>query len=308
MSSRKEALMNVRPRPAFASSVLEQRRHRLVAAGTALSLLVTLLVVAPIARQAGSPAPASPQTAKPGELGYDDTPTIPGQKWRVHDINRPAPPLVTPGATPAAPPSDAVVLFDGKDLSKWAQRGPNGETVDSKWQVRDGYFETGAKTGSMFTRESFGDVQLHIEWATPAVVSGTSQGRGNSGVILMGRYEVQVLDMYNNRTYADGGAGSLYGQWPPLVSAPRPPGEWQSYDIVFEAPRFEGDKLVRPAFATVLWNGVLAQHRRELVGATSHRNEPKYTPHAAELPLTLQDHSNPVRYRNIWVRRLTLAR
>ena len=124
--------------------------------------------------------------------------------------------------------------------------------------MRDGYFETGAKSGSMFTRDSFGDVQLHIEWATPSVVSGTSQGRGNSGVILMGRYEVQVLDMYNNRTYADGGASSLYGQWPPLVSAPRPPGEWQTYDIIFEAPRFEGDKVVKPAFV----DGLLERRAR----------------------------------------------
>jgi hypothetical protein len=256
----------------------------------------------PSAQPAPGAQPAA--TAKPGELGYTDTPLIPGQQWRVHDVNRPAPPLVSPGPTAGAPPSDAIVLFDGKDLSKWAQRGPNGEPVDSKWPVRDGYFETGAKTGSMFTRESFGDVQLHVEWAAPPAVSGTSQGRGNSGVILMGRYEVQVLDMYSNRTYADGGAGSLYGQWPPLVSAPRPPGEWQTYDIVFEAPRFEGDTPVKPAFATVFWNGVLAHNRQELKGPTSHRNAPKYVPHAAEMPLTLQDHSNPVRYRNVWIRRL----
>jgi Domain of Unknown Function (DUF1080) len=263
-----------------------------------------------LASPQGSQTPASGSTAaqapgaKPGELGYSDTPIIPGQPWRVHDVERPAPPLVSPGATASAPPSDAVVLFDGKDLSKWAQRGPNGETVDAKWPVREGYFETGAKTGSMFTREGFGDMQLHVEWAAPPEVSGTSQGRGNSGVIIMGRYEVQVLDMFNNRTYADGGAASLYGQWPPLVSAPRPPGEWQAYDIVFEAPRFEGEKLVKPAFATVFWNGVLAQHRQELLGPTGHRTAPRYVPHAPELPLTLQDHSNPVRYRNVWIRRL----
>jgi hypothetical protein len=259
------------------------------------------------ATQSGSTPPAAAPSAgqtKPGELGYTDTPQIPGQKWKVHDITRPAPTRVAPGATSAAAPSDAIVLFDGKDLSKWAQRGPNQELVDSKWPVHDGYFETGAKTGSMFTRESFGDVQLHVEWAAPPVVSGTSQGRGNSGVILMGRYEVQVLDMYDNKTYADGGAASLYGQWPPLVSAPRPPGEWQTYDIIFEAPKFEGDKLVKPAFATVFWNGVLAHHRQELQGPTSHRNAPRYVAHAPELPLTLQDHSNPVRYRNIWIRRL----
>jgi hypothetical protein len=255
-------------------------------------------------KPAATPAPAADQTAKPGELGYTDTPLIPGLPWRVHDIDRPAPPLVKPGATASAAPSDAIVLFDGTNLSKWAQRGPNGEPIDSKWPVRDGYFETGAKTGSMFTRESFGDVQLHVEWATPSIVVGTSQGRGNSGVLLMGRYEVQVLDMYNNRTYADGGAASLYGQWPPLVSAPRPPGEWQTYDIIFEAPRLDGDKVIKPAYATVIWNGVLAQHRQELKGPTAHRTEPKYVAHAAELPLTLQDHSNPVRYRNVWIRRL----
>lgn len=253
-------------------------------------------------REAGPPQ--GQDTPRPGELGYTDTPLIPGQKWRVHDVNRPAPPRVTPGATNAAPPSDAVVLFDGRDLSRWAQRGPDGQTVDAKWPVHDGYFETGAKTGSMFTRESFGSVQLHVEWAAPPAVTGRSQGRGNSGVILMGRYEVQVLDMYDNRTYADGGAAALYGQWPPLVSAPRPPGEWQAYDIVFEAPRFEGERVVEPAYMTVLWNGVLAHHRRQLAGPTVNRQAPRYVAHAPELPLTLQDHSNPVRYRNIWVRRL----
>ena len=270
--------MSTRPRLLLVS-FSPLHRPRSAVAFAAIGLVATALAVSPFAGQAGgqSARPAAePQTAKPGELGYDDTPTIPGQKWRVHDVNRPAPPLVTPGATAGAAPSDAIVLFDGKDLSKWAQRGPNGESIDPKWPVRDGYFETGAKSGSMFTRESFGDVQLHVEWATPSVVSGTSQGRGNSGVILMGRYEVQVLDMYNNRTYADGGAGSLYGQWPPLVSAPRPPGEWQTYDIIFEAPRFEGDKLVKPAFVTVFWNGVLVQHRKELVGST-------VAPHRAEV-------------------------
>ena len=286
------------------------RRAAIPAALAALTIAAVTVTASPWgvdqggAKPAPTPPPPAAQTAKPGELGYDDTPTIPGQTWRVHDVNRPAPPLVVPGATSGAAPSDAIVLFDGKDLSKWAQRGANNESIEPKWPVRDGYFETGAKSGSMFTRDSFGDVQLHIEWATPSVVSGTSQGRGNSGVILMGKYEVQVLDMFNNRTYADGGASSLYGQWPPLVSAPRPPGEWQTYDIIFEAPRFEGDKVVKPAFATVLWNGVLTQHRRELVGSTAHRAEPKYAPHPAELPLTLQDHSNPVRYRNVWIRRL----
>jgi hypothetical protein len=267
----------------------------------ALACAAAILVADAPEQNQAQPAPG---TEKPGALGYTDTPPIPGQKWRVHDVDRPHPPVITPGATPGAPPSDAIVLFDGKDLSKWAQRTQSGELVDSKWPVRDGYFETGAKTGSMITRESFGDVQLHVEWAAPPVVSGSSQGRGNSGVIIMGLYEVQVLDMYDNRTYPDGGAASLYGQWPPLVTAPRRPGEWQTYDIVFEAPRFEGEKLVKPAFVTVFWNGVLAHNRKELAGPTMHRQAPRYSPHDAELPLTLQDHSNPVRYRNIWVRRL----
>jgi hypothetical protein len=289
---------------------MSHNRERSRAAVPTLAILITTIVAATtIHTQQPQPSPAATQppaqgTAKPGELGYTDTPLIPGLKWRVHDVDRPAPTLVTPGATPGAPPSDAIVLFDGKDLSKWAHRSKDEQMSDAKWPVREGYFETGVKSGSLSTRESFGDVQLHIEWATPPVVAGSSQGRGNSGVIFMGRYEVQVLDMYNNRTYADGGAASLYGQWPPLVSAPRPPGEWQTYDIVFEAPKFEGDKVVKPAFATVFWNGVLAHNRKELLGPTLHRAATKYVPHDAELPLTLQDHSNPVRYRNVWIRRL----
>jgi hypothetical protein len=285
-----------------------QWRARLQGASMMALVCGAVLVLHAQGEPAAAPQTAAPaqETAKPGELGYTDTPLIPGQKWRVHDVERPHPPLVTPGATPGAPPSDAIVLFDGKDLSKWAQRTKEGELVEPKWPVRDGYFETGAKTGSLLTRDSFGDVQLHVEWAAPPVVSGTSQGRGNSGVILMGRYEVQVLDMYNNRTYPDGGAASLYGQWPPLVSAPRPPGEWQTYDIVFEAPRFDGERLVRPGFMTVFWNGVVAHNRQELLGPTLHRQATKYVPHEAELPLTLQDHSNPVRYRNVWIRRLEM--
>ena len=184
-----------------------------------------------------APSAAPPQTAKPGELGYTDTPMIPGLPYHVHDPARPRPAVVTPAATPGGAPSDAIVLFDGKDLSKWSQRGPNAEVVDPKWPVRDGYFETGAKTGSMMTRDSFGSIQLHVEWATPTPAAGTSQGRGNSGVILMGRYEVQVLDTYNNLTYPDGQAAAIYGQWPPLANVARPPGEWQTYDIVFEAPK-----------------------------------------------------------------------
>jgi hypothetical protein len=244
------------------------------------------------------------QPPRPGDLGFTDTPMLPGLPWHVHDPARPHPPVVTPGATPGAPPSDAVVLFDGKDLSKWVHRNAKGETSDAKWAVRDGYFEVVPKTGSVTTRDSFGSVQLHIEWASPSQVVGNSQGRGNSGVLIMGLYEVQVLDSYDNVTYADGQAAALYGQWPPLANAARKPGEWQTYDIVFEAPRFEGDKLASPAYITVFWNGVLVHNRKEAMGPMVYRNVAKYAPHAAEAPLMLQDHSNPVRFRNVWLRRL----
>lgn len=249
-----------------------------------------------------TPAPkVPPRTA--ADDGFTDTPMLPGLPWHVHDPARPHPPVVTPGATPLAPPSDAMVLFDGRDLSRWAQRDGSGALIAPTWAVRDGYFETGK--GSLITREAFGDVQLHVEWATPASISGNSQGRGNSGVFLMGLYEIQVLDSFNNPTYADGQAGAIYGQWPPLANASRRPGEWQTYDIVFEAPRFANDALVRPAFQTVLWNGVVIHNRKEVMGSTVYRNVAQYgKPHPAELPLMLQDHENPVRYRNIWIRRL----
>jgi hypothetical protein len=211
---------------------------------------------------------------------------------------------VKPGATPGAPPADAIVLFDGTDLSKWAH-ARKGQIVNAEWPVRAGYFETGAGTGSIVTRDTFGDVQLHVEFATPSPGKGASQDRGNSGVILMGRYEVQVLDSFENLTYADGQAASIYGEYPPLVNAARPPGEWQTYDIVFEAPKFNGTTLVAPAYITVIWNGVLVHHRRPIMGSTSATATPHaYTAHDPELPLTLQDHAHPVRYRNIWIRRL----
>jgi hypothetical protein len=276
---------------------MSRRNARAVAASLALLAAGLCLGVLTTAQQ-------PPQAPKPGDLGFTDTPMLPGLPWRVHDPARPHPPVVTPGATPGAPPSDAVILFDGKDLSKWAHRGPKGEISDAKWAVRDGYFEVVPKTGSITTRDSFGSVQLHIEWASPAQVVGNSQGRGNSGVLLMGLYEVQVLDSYDNVTYADGQAGAMYGQWPPLANAARKPGEWQTYDIVFEAPRFEGDKLVSPAFVTVFWNGVLLHNRKEAMGPMVYRNVAKYAAHAAEAPLMLQDHSNPVRFRNVWLRKI----
>lgn len=228
------------------------------------------------------------------DLGYTDTPMLPGLPFHVHDPARPRPPAITPGTSGSAP-SDAIVLFDGKDLAQWAS---------SKWKVEDGYLQVLPHSGNLSTRQKFGDVQLHIEWSAPALVKGNSQERGNSGVFLQSRYEVQVLDSYQNPTYADGQAGAIYGQWPPLVNPVRKPGEWNVYDIVFEAPRFEGQKLVKPAYITLFFNGVLAQNHREVMGPTEHRQLARYVPQPAEDSLTLQDHGNPVRYRNIWIRRL----
>jgi hypothetical protein len=242
-------------------------------------------------------------TAQDHSLGYDNTPLLPGAKWRVHDISRPHPPVVTPGAENSAPPSDAVVLFNGKDLSQWVTY-LRGQQTTPKWKVQDGYAEVVDHAGSINTKEKFGDVQLHIEWASPAEISGSSQNRGNSGILFMGRYEIQVLDSYQNPTYADGQAAAIYGQYPPLVNASRKPGEWQTYDIVFEAPRFEGDKLTRPAYATVFQNGVLVQNHEQLFGDTPHAKLGTYRPQGPEESLQLQNHHCAVRYRNIWIRRI----
>ena len=235
-------------------------------------------------------------------LGYDDTPFLPGGKWRVHDAKRPAPPVVTPGSSPAelaAPPSDAVVLFDGGDLSQWV----SSDGKAAGWKVEGGHVEIVAGKGDILTKDSFGDCQLHLEFRMPPP-EGSGQHRGNSGVFLMGRYEIQVLDGYENATYADGQCAALYGQHPPLVNACRPPGEWQSYDVVFRAPRFDGETLVSPAFVTVLHNGVLVHDRAEILGDTAHRAVATYAPNAGTGPLRLQDHGNPVRFRNLWIRRL----
>ncbi|MEE2658732.1 MAG: DUF1080 domain-containing protein [Candidatus Latescibacterota bacterium] len=237
------------------------------------------------------------------QLGYDDTNFIPGQPWRVHDSQRPQPTLVTPSTEPGAPPSDAVVLFDGSDLTEWESARDLGR--DAEWKVENDYMEVVAKTGDIQTRKMFADCQLHLEWAAPEKVEGDSQGRGNSGVFLMGRYEVQVLDCYDNPTYADGATGAIYGQYPPLVNACRKPGEWQTYDIIFEAPIWEEGWLVTPAFVTVIFNGVLLHHRQEAMGPTGHRNVCSYAEPDPEVgPLKLQDHGNPIRFRNIWMRPL----
>jgi hypothetical protein len=247
------------------------------------------------------------QQTKLPDQGFTDTPILPGLKWHVHDPARPHPPVVTPGAAPGAPPSDAIVLFDGKDLSKWEQEGKGadkGKMVAAKWPVKDGYFEVGADTGDLITKDKFGDIQLHLEWSEPADQKGISQAHGNSGVIFMHRYEIQVLGAYKNPTYADGQAGAIYGQWPPLANPARPDGEWQVYDIVFEAPRFDGTKLTKPAFQTVFMNNVMLHNHKEVMGAMIYRQVATYSAHGAEEPLALQDHHNPVRFRNIWARRL----
>jgi hypothetical protein len=214
---------------------------------------------------------------------------------KATEVWSPVPPIVRP-AEGAAPPSDAIVLFDGRDLSEWRE---------PKWKLEEGAVTVVADTGSLVTRREFGDVQLHIEWRTPSVAAGEGQERGNSGIFLMERYEVQVLDSYENQTYVNGQAGSIYKQHAPLVNASRGPGEWQSYDIVFRAPRFREDGSVqRAATFTVFHNGVLIQNHVEVKGATTYLGQPKYEPHPRKAPLSLQDHGNPVSYRNIWIREL----
>lgn len=257
-----------------------------------LIALCSLLLAAPVLAQG---------------VGYEDTPLIPGQPWKVHDKNRPNPPIVDPGPAPdtiARPPSDATVLFDGSTLDAWQ----HADGSSARWQLIDGHaMQVKPGSGDIQTREHFGDVQLHLEFATPEKVEGESQGRGNSGVFFFGMYEIQILDSYDNKTYADGQAASIYGQHPPLVNASRKPGQWQTYDIVFEAPRFDDEgELERPAYVTVFHNGVLVHSHTELLGATQHRNAPKYQAHGNAGPIKLQDHGNTMRFRNIWVRPLKL--
>ena len=209
------------------------------------------------------------------------------------EVWEPVPEIVD--ASAGRPPSDAIVLFDGTDLSAW-----NGD-----WKLEEDAVTVVPGTGNLVTKRAFGDVQLHIEWRTPSVIEGEGQGRGNSGVFLMERYEVQVLDSYENTTYSNGQAGSLYKQHIPLVNASRPPSEWQSYDIIFMAPRFRDDgTLSQPATFTVLHNGVLIQNHVTIKGTTVNIGEPEYEAHDAKAPLMLQDHTNPISYRNIWIREL----
>ncbi len=229
--------------------------------------------------------------------------------WRVHDMERPLPVVVTPGITASDAPSDAIILFDGTDLSEWTgtvntnkkwQYNPEGKVL---WEVENGYMKI-TPTGGLTSKRAFGDIQLHIEWASPVQPVNTGQKRGNSGIYIMGRYEVQILDCYENTSYADGMTAAIYGQEPALANACRKPGEWQTYDIIFTAPRFEGDTLLSPAYVSVIHNGVLVQNHTAYLGPTVHKRLSKYSTHPAKLPLSLQDHKDPIRYRNIWVREL----
>ena len=231
-----------------------------------------------------------------GVYGYRDTPKLPWCQWLVHDPDRPAPKRVDPGqpAPPAPVPSDAIVLFDGKDVSKWKALGD--------WKVADGCLVSG--NSHFATKDSFGDMQLHLEWLAPAGFEGPWYNRGNNGVMLMGRYEIQIFDSFNEKIYPDGACAAIYGQTPPLVNATRPPGQWQSYDILFTAPRFEGEKLVAPARVTLLHNGVLVQLNEEIHGETGHRVVAAYTEKTSQGPLGFGGHGCPVRFRNIWLRPL----
>ncbi|MBT3374722.1 MAG: DUF1080 domain-containing protein [Lentisphaerae bacterium] len=268
-----------------------------------LIALASFCTIRPTVLAQAAAAPANPADTRPVVgPGYDNTPVIPGTEWRVHDNRRPHPPVADPDEMakerlPTAPPEGAVILFDGTDLSGWLGK-KNGPAM---WEVQDGHMEAVKKSGSIRTEEAFGSCQLHVEWASPNPPKGNSQGRGNSGVFLANRYEVQILDSYNNKTYADGQCAALYGQKPPDYNVCRGPGEWQTYDIFFEAPVFKGRDVVKKAVMTVYHNSVLVHDKVELLGRSSHKKVGKYSPHGKG-PIQLQDHGNPVRYRNIWIK------
>jgi hypothetical protein len=257
---------------------------------SAMSLRIVVLPVVIMILAAGAYAAERP--------GYTDTPFLPGSKWRVHDRDRPQPPLVQPGRELGQPPADAIVLFDGRNLDQWIGGKPEG-------------IENGAiniqKTGELRTKKAFGDCQLHVEWATPAKDDGGPMNWGNSGVLLLGTYELQIIESHDSLIYADGIAGAIYGQTPPLVNVSRKPGEWQSYDIIFTAPRFEGKRVVRPAYFTAFWNGVLVQYHKASLGPMKHRAVATYDSFESTGPLALQYHNSAVRFRNIWIRPLKLG-
>ncbi len=224
-------------------------------------------------------------------------------RWYQHDIRRPKAPVVAPvdSAAPTPAPKDAVVLFDGSNLDAWKSALGGA----APWKVTDGFMEVAPGTGEIETKGKFGDVQLHVEWASPNPPTGSGQDRGNSGIFLMGEYELQVLDSYHADTYADGQAGAIYGQYPPLANASRPPGDWQAYDIAFRRPRFDDSgKLLEPARVTLIHNGILIQNNEELLGRTSWLQTLPYEAHPDKGPIQLQDHGHPVRFRNMWIRDL----
>jgi hypothetical protein len=268
----------------------------------ASALAVALVAVAAFGQ---NPAPRANN-----DLGDTDTPLVPGQQWHVHDPARPHPPVVAPGAKPGDPPSDAIVLFDCKDLSNWlpaTQTMPTGVTIrpgPPGWKVENGYMEIVPGSGDLATKEKFGDVQVHAEFALPTTTTGSRVDRGNSGIFLQGRYEVQIFDEFENPIYADGQIGAIYGQWPPLANAGRGPGKWQVYDIVFEAPRMDGNKVLKPAYLTAFLNGVVIHNRLPLLGPTVYRAAAKYIAQPAEDAIVLQNHNSAVRFRNIWARRI----
>ena len=239
--------------------------------------------------------------------GYSDTPMIPGQVWRVHDIDRPSPPVVTPGKSSqqnsaGKAPSDAIVLFDGSSTDAWL----SVKGSECEWLLTDEQaLEVKPGSGDIRSKQSFGQCQLHVEWRAPTEIYADSQGRGNSGVFLLGLYEIQVLDGYENPTYADGLTAAIYGQYPPLVNASVPPGHWHTFDIVFEPPVFYSSRFISPARLTVFHNGILVHLRQEIQGPTKHRALANYEePHETTGPIVLQDHGDHVQFRNIWIREI----
>ncbi len=265
---------------------------------TPIASLILAISLSAIVGKAAAADSAKETTKTPKK----EAPFTPGGVWRRGDMQRPQPVVVTPPTastqeSPGQPSSDAIVLFNGRDFSMWRRQvpgnDPNPTSQVPQWKIENGYMEVVPKTGSIVTKDKFADCQIHIEWATPTEVKGSSQGRGNSGILISGHPEIQVLDSYQNVTYADGSAAALYGLYPPLVNASRKPGEWQTYDIFYFAPRFDAQqKLIQPARYTVIHNGILVHHNVEVPGTT------------VECTIGLQNHTNPVRYRNIWIRKL----
>jgi len=282
------------------------RSLRALALMSAFSLTACTHTSPPAPRMTAPPVAASQRSASMAPAPMASVQQSDG--YEAHDARRPQPRVVTPGTfstqdEPGKPPSDAIVLFNGKDLSNWESVNGGGP---APWKVVDGVIECTPKSGYIRTKQEFGDVQLHVEWMEPQGMTGRSQGRGNSGVFLQGQYEIQVLDSYQSETYADGMAGAVYGQYPPLVNAARPQGQWQTYDVVFRAARSQDGKVTTPARLTVFFNGVLVQDDSDLIGPTGHRILATYPANLPDKgPLELQDHANPIRFRNIWVRELS---